>query len=38
MSQYSDAGIQGGTIPSGTIVGGWEARPNEFPWQVKQLS
>ena len=34
ISKYSDAGIEGGSMPSGNIVGGWEARPHEFPWQV----
>ena len=34
ISQYDDAGIEGGTYPSGNIVGGWKARPNEFPWHV----
>ena len=33
-SMYEDAGIAGGSNPSSFIVGGWQARPNEFPWQV----
>jgi len=34
VSQYSDAGDM--ELPPGTkIVGGIEARPYEFPWQVR---
>jgi len=32
VSQYADAGDM--NLPAGKIVGGIEARPNEFPWQV----
>jgi trypsin len=32
VSQYSDAGEM--ELPPGKIVGGQEARPYEFPWQV----
>jgi trypsin len=32
VSQYSDAGDM--ELPPGKIVGGQEARPYEFPWQV----
>ena len=34
LSSYLDAGIEGGTIPTPSIVNGWEAREHEFPWQV----
>ena len=30
MSKYSHAG----SAPSAQVVGGWDARPNEFPWQI----
>ena len=30
VSKYSDAG----SAPSAQVVGGWDARPNEFPWQI----
>ena len=33
VSQYSDAGDM--ELPPGKIVGGIEARPYEFPWQVR---
>jgi len=32
LSKYDDAGEM--ALPPGRIVGGIEARPNEFPWQV----
>jgi secreted trypsin-like serine protease len=33
-SQYEDAGIDQGADKIDRIVGGWEARENEFPYQV----
>ena len=32
-SQYNDAGAEGGS--NKYIVGGWEAREHEFPYQVR---
>ena len=33
-SKYSDAGSM--ELPSGFIVGGQDARPGEFAWQVRK--
>ena len=35
-TQYEDAGIEGGSLPGEQIINGWRARPDEFPWQVRE--